>query len=409
MTTPGNLRYSTRLPWDSAENPLFVLRNELVAQGRPVLDLTGSNPTSCGLGDWSAAIALALAQPRSAHYRPIPQGSPSARAAVAAYYASLGAAVDPGDLMLTASTSESYSMLFQLFCNPGDEVLVPRPSYPLFQHLSGLAGIGLQSYSLQFVGEWLVDFPSLLAGIGDRTRAIVVVNPNNPTGSYLRPAEAQRLLELCAERGLALIADEVFWEYFLREDPQQIAEKSTEPERAWFAALDSPALCLSLGGLSKSAGMPQMKLGWMVVRGPDPERARAMARLQWIADTYLSVSAPVQEALPALLEIGAEIRGAILGRLKLNLGTVDSWRQGLPAISLLPANGGWSAILRMPAVVDDEHWCERFLREAGVWVQPGYYYDLTGGTYVVLSLLTPPGVLAKGLRHITAIVRDAAH
>ncbi|MCW5965466.1 MAG: pyridoxal phosphate-dependent aminotransferase [Bryobacterales bacterium] len=408
MTTPNSLRYSTRLPWDLPENPLFVIRQERTAQGREVLDLTGSNPTSCGLGDWNEAIAKALAQPGSAHYHPVPQGSAEARAAVAAYYSSLGWNADPEDLLLTASTSESYSMLFQLFCDPGDEVLVPRPSYPLFQHLGGLAGVGLQPYLLQFAGEWQVDFPSLEAAVGDRTRALVVVNPNNPTGSYLRPPEAQRLLELCAERGMALIADEVFWEYSLRDHQHLTTPGITSPERAWFAAAESPALCVSMGGLSKSAGMPQMKLGWMLVRGPEQEKVRVMARLRWIADTYLSVSAPVQEALPALLGIGAEIRASIQQRVRLNLGAIATWQRNTPSVSLLPAEGGWSAVLRLPSVVDDEQWCERFLREVGVWVQPGYYYDLAGGAYVVLSLLSPPGALVEGLARIAPIVTDAA-
>ncbi len=392
-------RYSTRLQWESPENPLALLRRQLQAEGREVLDLTLTNPTACGLGDWGNAIAEALALPASARYRPLPQGLPAARQAVADYYASLGAIVHPQHLLLSSSTSESYSLLFQLLCDPGDEVLAPTPSYPLFDHLAGLAAVRLRTYGLRYAGEWMLDFSSLQSALTPRTRALLVVNPNNPTGSYLRPAEMTLLLEFCATHGLVLIADEVFWEYPL----------TPAVERAWLAAVhDSPALLFSLGGLSKSAGMPQMKVGWMLARGPEAERQRAIDRLCWIADTYLSVSTPVQEGLPGLLQVGTSIREAIQERLRTNFAILKRWAGRQPRISVLPADGGWSVILRLPAVTDDQQWCQWLLVGAGVWVQPGYFYDLPGGPHAVVSLLTAPDILDAALDRISREVEERA-
>ncbi|MCU0226826.1 MAG: pyridoxal phosphate-dependent aminotransferase [Bryobacterales bacterium] len=397
LTQP--VRYSSRLQWESAENPLAAMRRQLEGEGREVLDLTGSNPTGCGLGDWGDAIAAALATPGSARYRPLAQGLPRSREAVAAHYAALGVEVDPGRLMLTASTSESYSLLFQLLCDAGDEVLAPTPGYPLFEHLAGLAGVRLRTYGLRYAGEWMVDFAALEAALHPRTRAVLVVNPNNPTGGYLRQWELDRLLALCAARGLALIGDEVFWEYPLE----------ARGERTCLAAeVQSPALLFSLGGLSKSAGMPQMKVGWMLARGPQAECQRALERLRWIADTYLSVSTPAQEALPDLLRVGSEIRAQIQQRLRTNLALVRRWARRGRLVSALPVEGGWSVILRLPAAMDDQEWCRWLLGNAHVWVQPGYFYDLPGGPYVVLSLLTPPDALDAGLGRISKVVEECA-
>lgn len=388
--------YSSRLAWNSPENRLSMLRRRLADSGRQILDLTGTNPTTCGLGNWDAAIAAAMGCPGSALYQPDPAGLAIARAAVANDYATLGAAVHPDSLVLTASTSESYSFLFPLLCNPGDEILVPSPSYPLFGDLAGLAAVHTAAYHLRYAGEWWLDFASVEAAISPRTRALVVVNPNNPTGSYLRVQDAVRLMQFCAAHGLVLIADEVFWEYPL----------AAPEDRAWFAGgEDPPCLCVSLGGLSKSAGMPQMKLGWMLVRGPEEERARLLSRLHWVADTYLSVSTPVQRALPALLAVGAEIRQTIQERLRSNATLLRARLDELPLVSLLPAEGGWSAILRLPASHDDEWWCERLLEDAGVLLQPGYYFDLPGPSHAILSLLTPTPEMEEGLRRLAECIR----
>lgn len=398
---PSELRLSNRLPWHSKVNPLTKLRQQLQADGHPMLDLTASNPTACGLGDWSAAIGAALAQPGSACYHPSPSGSLLAREAVAASYVKCGSSVSADDFVLTASTSESYSFLFQLLCNSGDEVLTPVPSYPLFGDLAGLAGVRLRHYPLCYTGEWMLDVGSVEQALSDRTKAIIVVNPNNPTGSYIRDFEGTRLLELCAERGIALIADEVFWEYSLSGEPRI--------GNTWFAAaVDSPALCISLGGLSKSAGLPQMKLGWMLLRGPSELRKRVMEGLHWIGDTYLSVSAPVQEALPRLLEIGAEIQHAIKNRIAANERILREWSGCATMLSALPVEGGWSSVLRLPALRTDHDWCEILLREQRLWVQPGYFYEIEAEAHTVISLLTPPEHLAEGLRRIARAAETVA-
>jgi alanine-synthesizing transaminase len=298
-------RLSSRVPRQLEATGISKLRMELAQQGVALLDLAGSNPTTVDLGDWSEQIADALHSPQSATYHPAALGSMAARRAVAGWFAKQSLSVEPGHIVLTASSSESYSFLFQLLCDPGDEVLVPAPSYPLLEHLAALAGVRHRTYRLWYSGEWLIDFAALEASIRENTRAIVVVNPNNPTGSYLRAFEAERLVKLCADRGLVLIADEVFWEYTL--------QASSDPPR--FAAMDTEASVVSLGGLSKSAGMPQMKVGWMVLRGPAPSRERLREGLRWVADSYLSVSAPVQAALPRLLEIGGHISANLRERI----------------------------------------------------------------------------------------------
>lgn len=393
----ARIPYSRRLDWQVAPNALISLRRELAASRHSVLDLCETNPTACGLGDWSEAIATALCLPESARYQPAAEGLPSAREAVADFYADLGAAVDPEQILLTASTSESYSFLFQMLCDPGDEVLIPAPSYPLFEHLAGLAAVRLRPYRLHYLGEWLVDFRSLEEALTPRTRALVAVNPNNPTGSYLSGFEAERLLEICASRGMALIADEVFWEYAI----------PPAADRAWFAASESTALSFSLGGLSKSAGMPQMKVGWMVARGPETLREEALERLRWIVDTYLSVSAPVQHALPRLLEIGKEIREAASARISENAAAFLKLGAQAPHLSPLPAEGGWSAVLRLPSLRTDHAWCEALLRRQSLWVQPGYFYDFDAEAHVVLSLLTTPEIFGRGLERIAEETRGA--
>jgi len=400
---PAPIPYSRRMEWHTAPNPLSTLRQQLVAQGREILDLTGSNPTTCGLGDWSEAIADALRRPEIARYQPLAEGLPTARQAVSDFYASLGTSVDPEHLLLTASTSESYSFLFQMLCDPGDEVLIPAPSYPLFEHLAALSAVRLQPYRLRYEGEWLLDTQSLEAAITPRTRAIIVVNPNNPTASYLREFEARHLLALCAQRGLALVADEVFWEHTIPPIPS---------DRAWFAAASASAaqhqaLCFSLGGLSKSAGMPQMKVGWIVVNGSAEQRETALERLRWIADTYLSVSAPVQYALRDLLEIGSRIRNVMAARIAENARAFRECAIDAPCLTPLRVEGGWSAVLRLPALHTDQEWCELFLTRQHLWVQPGYFYDFHSEAHVVLSLLTETNSFLTGLRRISAEVGGA--
>jgi aspartate/methionine/tyrosine aminotransferase len=390
--------FSGRLPWSTSTglNRLAAAEQARRAAGQPVLDLTVGNPTVVGLGvsveTLADALTTGLADPAAVRYVPAPLGPPAARAAVAREYTRLGATADPSHIVLSASSSESYAWLFKLLANPGDAVLVPEPSYPLFGYLAGLEAITLRPYHLRFAGgEWQLDWSSVNL---DGARAIIVVNPNNPTGTWLRRADWERLAQQAADRDIALIVDEVFADYALAPPPDAV--------RTVAAAGSAPALTFSLGGLSKSCGLPQMKLGWLSVLGPAAQVAEALSRLELIADTYLSVGVPVLAALPRLLAIGSDVRGAIQARLRQNLDQLAAAVRGTSA-SLLPVEGGWSAILRLPATRSDEDWALALLAEDGVLVQPGYFFDLGAvGATIVISLLTPPELLREGIQRLVA-------
>jgi aspartate/methionine/tyrosine aminotransferase len=363
------------------------------AADRLVLDLTVTNPTQVGLTYPAEALARALCDVGVAAYEPSPFGSADAREAVAADFARRGATVDPGAIALTASSSESYALLFKLLANPGEAVLVPQPSYPLFDYLARLEGVVPRPYLLEYDGRWRIDWDSLAAALAEEgARAICVVNPNNPTGSFLSREALDRLAAMAAARGLALIVDEVFADYAL--DPALDAAVTV-------AAQPLPALTFCLGGLSKGSGLPQMKLGWIATVGPEAEVGGALRRLDLVCDTYLSVGTPVQRALPALLACGADLRQQITRRVQANRRKLAATFGGSSPCTLLPAEGGWSAILRLPAVMSDEEWALALLDGDGVLVQPGYYFDLEVGTTIVLSLLTHPATLAEGARRIS--------
>lgn len=382
--------FSNRTPGDFAENELARKTAEWRAAKGTLLDLTESNPTRAG---FPAPVDLlaALANPRGNLYEPAPKGLPSARQAVSGDYASRGLSVDPDRIVLTASSSESYALLFKLLANPGDEVLVPTPSYPLFGYLAELEGVRARPYPLQFDGEWHLSLDILRERITAETRAVVVVHPNNPTGSYLKAEEASGLAELCGERGIAIISDEVFADFDL-EAPRGRRFPS-------FAA-SGPALAFTLGGLSKSCGLPQMKLGWIVVSGPEPLRVEAVSRLEFIADTYLSVGTPIQLALPAILERKAALQAPIKARLARNLSALRSAATAHPELTLLPPEGGWSALIQCPASRSDEARALGAL-EAGVLVHPGHFFDLETGCFLVVSLLCDPGVFEAALPALT--------
>jgi aspartate/methionine/tyrosine aminotransferase len=381
--------FSSRLDWDLRPNRLSILLDAKRSAGAPVLDLTESNPTRAGFHYPGAQILEAICDPRSLLYEPLPAGSVEARAAVAGYYRARGHDVAPERILITASTSESYAWLFKLLANPGDEVLVPRPSYPLFEFLAALESVRVVQYPLRYDGAWSVDFEALESRLTPRTRAIVLVNPNNPTGSFLKRDELARLVAL----GIPLISDEVFSDYELRQDPARVST---------LVDVEAPlAFCLS--GLSKIAGLPQMKLGWIVAGGP------AVERLELIADTYLSVSAPMQNALLRLLEAGAAVQRQIARRTASNL---ELLRQALGADSacrVLDVEGGWYATLRIPRTRTEEEWTLLLLERENVLVQPGFFYDFESEAYLVLSLLTPPEVFREGLaRVLTSVSRESA-
>lgn len=351
--------------------------------GAGFIDLTCSNPTIVGLPYDASALLAALSSPDTIRYDPAPLGLESARRAVAAELDS-ALHVTAKDVVLTASTSESYSFLFKLLTDPGDEVLVPCPGYPLFEHLAAFEGVTLVHYPLRYDGAWHVDLDALRALVTGRTRAIVVVSPNNPTGNFLRRDELRALEAL----GLPIISDEVFAEY------------AHAPEaRPAVTALDViQTLTFALGGLSKLAGLPQLKLGWIVCAGPPEQRQAALARLELIADTFLSVATPVQLALPELFALARPLRAAIRARCRANLQTLERATQDTP-VSLLRCDGGWSAVLRLPATQDDERWAHQLLG-AGALVHPGYLYDFRVEAHVVVSLLTPEATLTEGIRRL---------
>jgi alanine-synthesizing transaminase len=383
--------FSSRLTWNLPRTAFACLLDEKRAQGAEILDLTESNPTLAGFRYPEEAILSALADRRSLRYEPSPAGLPTARAAVAEYYAGRAA----GDrILLTASTSEGYALLFKLLCDPGDEVLVPRPSYPLFEFLAGLDSARVVHYPLLYAGGWSIDFDALESAITARTRAIVVVNPNNPTGSFLKQQELARLVPLCRDHGLALISDEVFSDYGLREDSRRVTSLA-----GWDDVL---AFCLS--GLSKVAGLPQLKLGWMVVNGPEGERQRAFENLELIADTYLSVGTPVQWAGAALLESRKALQSQILERVHANrsflgdqIGPESPWR-------LFETEGGWYAVIEAPRIRSEEEWVLLLLAEENVLAQPGFFFDFEREAFLVLSLLTPADIFQEGVRRILARV-----
>jgi aspartate/methionine/tyrosine aminotransferase len=358
------------------------------ASGRLVFDLPETNPTRVGLA-YPVSVPETLATSGALRYEPAPFGLASARQAVAREYAAAGQHVDESRIVLTASTSEAYSFLFKLLCEPGDEVLVPVPSYPLFDHLCRLDGIRVRTYPLDYHGTWSPDVAALASAITLRTRAVLLVSPNNPTGSLLGRADLEAIASVCRARELALVGDEVFADYLL--DPR--------PDRASVLGQDE-ALTFALGGLSKSVGLPQMKLGWIVAAGPAPPLHAALARLEVIADAYLSVSTPVQHAAGPLLAAGRDIRRQILERVRSNLRALVEEAAGAPSCSVLRVEGGWSAVVRVPATRTEEQLVLELLERDAVLVHPGYFFDFPREAYLVVSLIPDPAVFREGAARI---------
>jgi alanine-synthesizing transaminase len=379
------------LNWTQPPNPIAALLEAKRSSGVPILDLTESNPTRVGLSYPAGRILAALAREEALRYDPSARGLAPAREAVAAYYRQRGANVDSSGVLLTASTSEAYSYLFQLLCDPGDEVLTPRPSYPLFEFLAGLACVAVRQYPLRYDGVWHIDFAALESAIADRTRAVVVVNPNNPTGSFLKRDELERLEDLAARRGLAIISDEVFCDYVF----------GAAADRVITLAGERRALTFSLSGLSKIAGLPQMKLGWIAASGPGA--GEALHALELIADTYLSVGTPVQAALPDLLASSHTVRDAIRARMAANRARLDQALAGFAA-TVLPAEGGWYAVAQIPRTRSEEQWVLELLDKHNVLVQPGFFFDFESEAFLVLSLLPEPAVFDEGVRRLRAIL-----
>jgi alanine-synthesizing transaminase len=374
---------------DPGPNRLAAALGERRAAGRTHLDLTVSNPTSAGIPYDHQGITAALGSPRALVYEPAPFGLPSARDAVAKLWTDRGVPTEARRVALTGSTSEAYAFLFKLLCDPGEAVLVPCPSYPLFEHLARYEGVEAVPYPLSYDGSWHVDLDALRRAVTERTRAIVVVSPNNPTGSFLKRDELAKMAEL----GIPIVSDEVFGEYAFEDDPK----------RALSALTADGALVFALDGLSKLAALPQMKLAWITASGPDAEVDKALEGLELILDTFLSPGAPVQHALPSLLRSGSASRKAIRARARENKSTLSYLATG-SAVTPLTVEGGWCATLRLPATLAEEDWALGLLEACDVLVQPGFFYDFLDEPYAVLSLLTPERLFAEGVRRLVEYV-----
>lgn len=384
--------FSRRLLLPEAENPLTLLRQSL--GGSVGYDLTVSNPTRVGLDLPVQALREALDPAQALRYEPDPHGLLAAREALVAYYADAhGAHVHPDDVFLTASTSEAYAVLLKLLCDPGDAVAVPTPSYPLFEHLVALEGVGVHPWRLFYEGGWEVDLASVEDSLGPRTRALIHVGPNNPTGGYLRRSELDALEALCAPRQVPLINDEVFADYPLT--PGGPGRVTT------LAGGERPGLCFALGGLSKLLGLPQLKLSWIVLSGPEALKAEARRRLELICDSYLSVGTPVQVALPRLLPLRPVIQGAIQARIDTNLRALRAAFPPGSAAEVLRVDGGWSAIVRFPRLWSDEDVVASLLTREGVWLHPGHFFDLAEG-HLVVGLLPLPDAFKHAAGRLAA-------
>ena len=376
--------FAKRTNWNLAPNRLSEALAAHRAEGKPLLDLTVSNPTECGFEYNRSAILNALSNPAALSYEPNPRGLESARRAVAGYYAERKDEVSIEDIFLTASTSEAYSYVFRTLCNPGDELLIPSPSYPLFDFLADVQDVSLVRYPLLYDHGWLIDFHALEQAITPRTCGVIVVHPNNPTGHFAKRAEIAKLNSICSAHQIAIIADEVFLDFSL--DGMQAVS---------FAA-NRGALTFTLSGLSKISGLPQMKAAWLIAGGPQQWKSDALARLEVIADTYLSVNAPVQLAIPRFLELRYAFQELVISRVRRNLAELDRQLATQKVSSRLAVEGGWCAVLRVPATRSDENLAIELLTTQGVSVHPGHFYEFASDGYLVVSLITPERTFAKG-------------
>lgn len=388
--------FSSRVPRSLEANALSRAVREARAAGRQLIDLTVTNPTRAGF-HYPDALLRGLQSPGALRYEPAPFGLVAAREAVARDYARRGVAVPPERIVLTSSTSEAYSLLFKLLCDPsGDQVLTPVPSYPLFEHLTRLDGVSTSAYALEYHGRWVLEMSSVEAAWTPRTRAVLAVSPNNPTGSSLQPSEERALGAACASRGAALIVDEVFADYPLDGAGSDVAHAARVPTDAGSTG----PLAFRLGGLSKSAGLPQVKLGWMAVDGPEADVAAALDRLEFICDAYLSVSTPAQIAAPLLVEEGAAIRAQIANRVRGNYARLRELAAGSPSVEALAADAGWSAVLRVPARRSEEALVLDLLERDAVVAHPGFFFDFPREAFLVVSLLPPAAVFEEGIARI---------
>lgn len=390
----SHFKFSSRTNWELNSNQLSAALEHLRSTGQTFIDLTESNPTNCGF-HYPQTILHALSNADNLSYNPDPKGMKKAREAVAHYYNEHDIAVDPDSVILTSSTSEGYTFLFKLLLNPGEKVLIARPSYPLFQYLIELCDAAYDFYPLVYVDDhWHVDVAALEAAIDSSVRAVIFVNPNNPTGSYIRAQEIEEVNRLCRKYHLAIISDEVFFDYRLDE-----ADKS-----GISLASNDKALTFTLNGISKNLGLPQMKLSWIACSGPADLVGESVKRLEMIADTYLSVNTPVQNALGPWLKSRKNIQKEILARARDNFELIKEFAAA-HAVRLFVSRGGWYAVLRSSLFEDEEQWILDALTQQRVLVHPGYFFDFQENGYLVLSLLPPTETLAKGLEGLSQLIR----
>jgi aspartate/methionine/tyrosine aminotransferase len=382
--------FSSRTSWNLSPNRFTTALEKKKKSGSELLDLTASNPTTSGLSYDADAILSSLKNPAAMTYEPESKGLLVARNAVAEYYAALPepVTVSPENIILTTSTSEAYSYAFRLLCEPGDEVLIPQPSYPLFDFLATIQDVRLVPYSLIYDHGWQIDFNSLRSAISPRTRGVIVVHPNNPTGSYVKGSELSELNEICSAKDMAIIADEVFLDYPLVENSAQS-----------FAA-NRGALTFTLSGLSKISGLPQMKVAWMAVSGPNAIAHDALSRLDVIADTYLSMNAPIQLATPSLLDCRKDFQAQLRARLRANLAELDSQIAAQHHCTRLSVEGGWYATLRVPVTQSDEELAIALIEKESVIVHPGHFFDFEQDGFLILSLLTAEDVFKEGVKRV---------
>ncbi|HJZ64699.1 MAG TPA: pyridoxal phosphate-dependent aminotransferase [Candidatus Acidoferrum sp.] len=382
--------FASRTNWNLTENRLTQALAGFRKSGRMLLDLTLSNPTEASFTYDAPAILVALQNATSLRYEPASQGLLIAREAVAHYYSEKGIELSPADLFLTTSTSEAYSWLFCLLCNPGDEVLIPTPSYPLFDFLANINDVKLVRYPLLYDHGWQHDFASFQKAITPRTRAAIVVHPNNPTGHYAKPEEQAQLSAICKQHNLALISDEVFLDFSIDGAPAQ------------SFVLQTNALTFSVSGISKLCGLPQMKSAWIALSGPQKLKNDARQRLEVIADSYLSMNTPIQHALPAFLATRSQFESQLLLRVRANLAFLDQEITKQQTCSRLVFDAGWNVVLRVPATRSDEDLAIGLLERNGVLVHPGHFYDFSQDGFLVFSLIVPEREFAEGLRHLLA-------
>lgn len=387
--------FSSRTNWNLTPNALHQLLEKKRKSGERILDLTESNPTRCGF-TYDPAVLEALSTERSMSYEPEPHGLLIARKAISDQYDRQRITVDPSNIFLTAGTSEAYSYLFRLLCNPGENVLVPKPSYPLFDYLCALNDVEARHYRLRYYDEWELDFESLTGAVDSSTRAILLVHPNNPTGSFVRTKDREAITKFAREHGLALISDEVFGGFPLDNTEKPFESFATEPN----------GLVFTLNGVSKWLGLPQMKLAWIIVSGDEKLVSDATNRLEIISDTYLSVGTPVQHALPALFLDETNVTGQIRNRIRSNYRFLIQFL-GQSSLSVLRAEGGWNAIVRLPGILSDEAWATRILAEGNVLFYPGHFFEVDLEASVIVSLLPEESVFSGGIHAMANVVRSA--